>query len=230
MSLSLMSAWNVLSFPQLGINEISEAVYTAVEHSDSEDSEKSDTSDSEYSDEDQKSKNEQEDGEDKEGARSDKESLSLKKKPKPPAQNEDKEELKSTSPEVEKTEELVKDKAVSDSEKEFSEKGKNLQHPAKEKLKGKDETDSPTVHLGLDSDSESELVIDLGDDHCAREGRKNKKESKEPSKQDGRMKLFPFFPLCSVGLLPKIELLPLFCIKIKMSVLKQFLGMIVHPL
>uniref|UniRef100_A0A8C5IDE5 Zinc finger MYND-type containing 8 n=1 Tax=Junco hyemalis TaxID=40217 RepID=A0A8C5IDE5_JUNHY len=170
---------------QLGINEISEAVYTAVEHSDSEDSEKSDTSDSEYSDEDQKSKNDQEDGEDKEGARSDKESLSLKKKPKPPAQNEDKEELKSTSPEVEKTEEPVKEKAVSDTEKEFSEKGKSLQHPAKEKLKGKDETDSPTVHLGLDSDSESELVIDLGDDHCAREGRKNKKESKESSpKQD----------------------------------------------
>ncbi|KAF4793299.1 zinc finger MYND-type containing 8 [Turdus rufiventris] len=170
---------------QLGINEISEAVYTAVEHSDSEDSEKSDTSDSEYSDEDQKSKNDQEDGEDKEGARSDKESLSLKKKPKPPAQNEDKEELKSTSPEEEKTEEAVKEKAVSDTEKEFSEKGKSLQHPAKEKLKGKDETDSPTVHLGLDSDSESELVIDLGDDHCTREGRKNKKESKETSpKQD----------------------------------------------
>uniref|UniRef100_A0A8B9EMV2 Zinc finger MYND-type containing 8 n=1 Tax=Anser cygnoides TaxID=8845 RepID=A0A8B9EMV2_ANSCY len=170
---------------QLGINEISEAVYTAVEHSDSEDSEKSDTSDSEYSDEDQKSKNDQEDGEDKEGTRSDKESLSLKKKPKPPAQNEDKEELKSTSPEVEKTDDPVKEKAITDTEKEFSEKGKSLQHPAKEKLKGKDETDSPTVHLGLDSDSESELVIDLGDDHCGREGRKNKKESKEPPpKQD----------------------------------------------
>uniref|UniRef100_A0A8B9IT73 Zinc finger MYND-type containing 8 n=1 Tax=Amazona collaria TaxID=241587 RepID=A0A8B9IT73_9PSIT len=170
---------------QLGINEISEAVYTAVEHSDSEDSEKSDTSDSEYSDEDQKSKNDQEDGEDKEGTRSDKESLSLKKKPKPPAQNEDKEELKSTSPEVEKTDDLVKEKAISDTEKEFSEKGKSLQHPAKEKLKGKDETDSPTVHLGLDSDSESELVIDLGDDHCGREGRKTKKDPKEtPPKQD----------------------------------------------
>ncbi|XP_065501436.1 MYND-type zinc finger-containing chromatin reader ZMYND8 isoform X5 [Caloenas nicobarica] len=170
---------------QLGINEISEAVYTAVEHSDSEDSEKSDTSDSEYSDEDQKSKNDQEDGEDKEGTRSDKESLNLKKKPKPQAQNEDKEELKSTSPDLEKTDDLVKEKAITDSEKEFSEKGKSLQHPAKEKLKGKDETDSPTVHLGLDSDSESELVIDLGDDHCGREGRKTKKESKEtPPKQD----------------------------------------------
>ncbi|XP_050773221.1 protein kinase C-binding protein 1 isoform X2 [Gopherus flavomarginatus] len=171
---------------QLGINEISEDVYNAVEHSDSEDSEKSDTSDSEYiSDDEQKSKNDQEDGEDKESGKSDKESLTMKKKPKPPAPAEVKEELKSTSPGVEKTDVPVKEKANTDSEKDFSEKGKNLQHPAKEKLKGKDETDSPTVHLGLDSDSESELVIDLGEDHCGREGRKNKKESKEPPpKQD----------------------------------------------
>lgn len=43
------------------------------------------------------------------------------------------------------------------------------------------------MHLGLDSDSESELVIDLGEDHSGREGRKNKKEPKEPSpKQDGK--------------------------------------------
>ncbi|XP_019340095.1 MYND-type zinc finger-containing chromatin reader ZMYND8 isoform X11 [Alligator mississippiensis] len=178
---------------QLGINEISEDVYTAVEHSDSEDSEKSDTSDSEYiTDEDQKSKNDQEDGEDKESGRSDKESLTMKKKPKTPAQVEDKEELKSTSPSAEKTDVPVKEKANTDSEKEFSEKGKSLQHPAKEKLKGKDETDSPTVHLGLDSDSESELVIDLGEDHCGREGRKNKKEPKEPPpKQDVAGKIPP---------------------------------------
>ncbi|XP_074826166.1 MYND-type zinc finger-containing chromatin reader ZMYND8 isoform X8 [Natator depressus] len=171
---------------QLGINEISEDVYNAVEHSDSEDSEKSDTSDSEYiSDDEQKSKNDQEDGEDKESGKSDRESLTMKKKPKPSAPAEVKEELQSTSPGVEKTDVPVKEKANTDSEKDFSEKGKNLQHPAKEKLKGKDETDSPTVHLGLDSDSESELVIDLGEDPCGREGRKNKKESKEPPpKQD----------------------------------------------
>ncbi|XP_067410419.1 MYND-type zinc finger-containing chromatin reader ZMYND8 isoform X3 [Emydura macquarii macquarii] len=170
---------------QLGINEISEDVYNAVEHSDSEDSEKSDTSDSEYiSDDEQKSKNDQDDGEDKDSGRSDKESLTMKKKPKPPASAEVKEEFKSTSPGVEKTDVPVKEKANTDSEKDFSEKGKNVQHPAKEKLKGKDETDSPTVHLGLDSDSESELVIDLGEDHYGREGRKNKKESKEPSPKE----------------------------------------------
>ncbi|XP_027707267.1 protein kinase C-binding protein 1 isoform X8 [Vombatus ursinus] len=166
---------------QLGINEISEDVYTAVEHSDSEDSEKSDSSDSEYiSDDEQKTKIEQEEAEDKESSRTDKDSAALKKKPKPPTPVEIKEDLKSTSPPPEKSDPLVKEKSTTDPEKDFSEKVKTLPHPVKEKVKGKDETDSPTVHLGLDSDSESELVIDLGEDHSGREGRKSKKESKEP--------------------------------------------------
>ncbi|XP_023598872.1 MYND-type zinc finger-containing chromatin reader ZMYND8 isoform X2 [Trichechus manatus latirostris] len=172
---------------QLGINEISEDVYTAVEHSDSEDSEKSDSSDSEYiSDDEQKSKNEPEDAEDKEGSRMDKEPSAVKKKPKSTNPVEIKEELKSTSPTSEKADPgAVKEKTSPEPEKDFPEKAKPSPHPTKDKLKGKDEMDSPTVHLGLDSDSESELVIDLGEDHSGREGRKNKKEPKEPSpKQD----------------------------------------------
>ncbi|XP_010624551.1 protein kinase C-binding protein 1 isoform X4 [Fukomys damarensis] len=172
---------------QLGINEISEDVYTAVEHSDSEDSEKSDSSDSEYiSDDEQKTKNEPEDPEDKEGSGMDKEPSTVKKKPKPANPVEVKEELKSSSPASEKAEPgPVKDKGSPEPEKDFAEKAKPSPHPTKDKLKGKDEVDSPTVHLGLDSDSESELVIDLGEDHSGREGRKNKKEPKEPSpKQD----------------------------------------------
>ncbi|XP_066869993.1 MYND-type zinc finger-containing chromatin reader ZMYND8 isoform X18 [Kogia breviceps] len=169
---------------QLGINEISEDVYTAVEHSDSEDSEKSDSSGSDsISDEEQRSKNEPEDAEDKEDARMDKEPSAVKKKPKLANPMETKEELKvSTSPASEKADPgLVKEKTSPQPEKDFSDKAKPLPHPTKDKLKGKDETDSPTVHLGLDSDSESELVIDLGEDHSGREGRKNKKEPKEPS-------------------------------------------------
>ncbi|XP_015976696.2 protein kinase C-binding protein 1 isoform X20 [Rousettus aegyptiacus] len=173
---------------QLGINEISEDVYTAVERSDSEDSEKSDSSDSEYiSDDEQKSKDEPGDAEDKEGGQVDKEPSALKKKPKPANPVEIKEEVKSTSsPASEKADPgSVKDKPSPQPEKDFSEKAKPSPHPTKDKPKGKDETDSPTVHLGLDSDSESELVIDLGEDHSGREGRKNKKEPKEPSpKQD----------------------------------------------
>ncbi|XP_045384457.1 protein kinase C-binding protein 1 isoform X7 [Lemur catta] len=172
---------------QLGINEISEDVYTAVEHSDSEDSEKSDSSDSEYiSDDEQKPKNEPEDTEDKEGNRGDKEPSAVKKKPKLANLVEIKEEVKSMSPTSEPVDPgAATDKASPEPEKEFSEKAKPSPHPTKDKPKGKDETDSPTVHLGLDSDSESELVIDLGEDHSGREGRKNKKEPKEPSpKQD----------------------------------------------
>uniref|UniRef100_A0A8C9UNN2 Zinc finger MYND-type containing 8 n=1 Tax=Spermophilus dauricus TaxID=99837 RepID=A0A8C9UNN2_SPEDA len=170
---------------QLGINEISEDVYTAVEHSDSEDSEKSESSDSEYlSDDEQKSKNEPEDAEDKDGSALDKEPPAAKKKPKPANPVEVPEEPKSASPVGEKTE-PVADKASPEPERDSAERAKPSPHPAKDKLKGKDETDSPTVHLGLDSDSESELVIDLGDDHPGREGRKSKKEPKEPPpKQD----------------------------------------------
>ncbi|KAM9058798.1 MYND-type zinc finger-containing chromatin reader ZMYND8 isoform 13-T17 [Megaptera novaeangliae] len=169
---------------QLGINEISEDVYTAVEHSDSEDSEKSDSSGSDsVSDEEQRSKNEPEDAEDKEDARMDKEPSAVKKKPKLANPMETKEELKvSTSPASEKADPgLVKEKTSPQPEKDFSDKAKPSPHPTKDKLKGRDETDSPTVRLGLDSDSESELVIDLGEDHSGREGRKNKKEPKEPS-------------------------------------------------
>ncbi|XP_028625481.1 protein kinase C-binding protein 1 isoform X11 [Grammomys surdaster] len=174
---------------QLGINEISEDVYTAVEHSDSEDSEKSESSDSEYvSDEEQKPKNEPEDPEDKEGSRVDKEAPAIKRKPKPTNQVEVKEETKSNSPVSEKADPTpAKDKTSPEPEKDFVEKAKPSPHPTKDKLKGKDETDSPTVHLGLDSDSESELVIDLGEDPSGREGRKNKKEPKVSSpKQDGK--------------------------------------------
>ncbi|KAF7469654.1 protein kinase C-binding protein 1 [Marmota monax] len=170
---------------QLGINEISEDVYTAVEHSDSEDSEKSESSDSEYlSDDEQKSKNEPEDAEDKDSSALDKEPPAAKKKPKPANPAEVPEEPKSASPVGEKAEPVAA-KASPEPERDSAERAKPSPHPAKDKLKGKDETDSPTVHLGLDSDSESELVIDLGDDHPGREGRKNKKEPKEPPpKQD----------------------------------------------
>ncbi|XP_066442389.1 MYND-type zinc finger-containing chromatin reader ZMYND8 isoform X4 [Eleutherodactylus coqui] len=165
---------------QLGIDEIPEDAYATVEHSDSEESEKTDSSESEYgSDEEQKSKNEQEE-EKKESVR-EKEispSSSVKKKSKPSIPSERKDESKSVSATTDKADAVGKEKLVSTAEKDVPDKGKALPHSAKEKLKGKDETDSPTVHLGLDSDSESELVIDLGEDHSGREGRKAKKDTK----------------------------------------------------
>ncbi|XP_067856443.1 MYND-type zinc finger-containing chromatin reader ZMYND8 isoform X11 [Heptranchias perlo] len=169
---------------QLGINEISEDVDAGAEHSDSEDSEKSDTTDSEYaSDEGPKLNNGQEEGEEKEGTRNEKDSPFVKKKLKQVmAQGEVKQET-SPSSAVSKNEASGKEKANGDSDKELVEKMKSLQQAAKEKLGNKDETDSPTVHLGLDSDSdsESELVIDLGDEskEAVREGKKGEKSKKD---------------------------------------------------
>ncbi|XP_072918107.1 MYND-type zinc finger-containing chromatin reader ZMYND8 isoform X12 [Hemitrygon akajei] len=171
---------------QLGINEISEDVDAGAEHSDSEDSEKSDTSDSEYaSDEGPKLNNGQEEREEKEGIRSEKDSPFVKKKPKHLAVHSEVKQETSPSSVVSKNEALGKEKANGDSDKEHVEKIKNLHQGAKEKLGNKDETDSPTVRLGLDSDSDSdnELVIDLGDEskEAVREGKKGEKSRKEPT-------------------------------------------------
>ncbi|XP_040294992.1 protein kinase C-binding protein 1 isoform X4 [Bufo bufo] len=162
---------------QLGINEIPDDPDATVEHSDSEESEKTDSSDSEYgSDDEPKSKNDEEEKEsvkEKELPPS-----SVKKKSKPSIQIEAKDESKSATATTDKADAGGKDKLASTVEKDVPDKGKPLTHSAKEKVKGKDDTDSPTVHLGLDSDSESELVIDLGEDHSGREGRKAKKDAK----------------------------------------------------
>ncbi|KAM5135005.1 MYND-type zinc finger-containing chromatin reader ZMYND8 isoform 2-T5 [Mantella aurantiaca] len=167
---------------QLGINEIPEDAYAAAEHSDSEESEKTDSSDSEYVSDEEKPKNER-DVEVKESVKAEKAASpapSLKKKAKPAGATEAKENSKSgsSSAGAEKGEAAGKEKPAPAAQKDAPDKVKA--HPAKDKLKGKDDTDSPTVRLGLDSDSESELVIDLGEDHSGREGRRSKKEAKEP--------------------------------------------------
>ncbi|CAI9533112.1 unnamed protein product [Staurois parvus] len=165
---------------QLGINEIPDDAYAAAEHSDSEESEKTDSSDSEYVSDEEKPKNER-DEDDKESVKVNKAvspPTSLKKKAKPAGTAEVKDNSKSASAVAEKGEVTGKEKPAPAAEKDAPDKGKT--HSAKDKLKGKDDTDSPTVRLGLDSDSESELVIDLGEDHSGREGRKSKREAKEP--------------------------------------------------
>ncbi|XP_077316727.1 MYND-type zinc finger-containing chromatin reader ZMYND8 isoform X11 [Lithobates pipiens] len=166
---------------QLGINEIPEDAYAAAEHSDSEESEKTDSSDSEYISDEEKPKIER-NVDVKESIKVEKAavspSTSTKKKAKPASTAEVKVNSKSTPAAAEKGEVVGKEKTAPATEKDVPDKGKT--HSAKDKLKGKDDTDSPTVRLGLDSDSENELVIDLGEDHSGREGRKSKKEAKEP--------------------------------------------------
>lgn len=155
-----------------------------MEHSDSEGSKKSESSDSEYSsDEEQKPKNEPEAPEDKEGSLVDKEAPAIKRKPKPTNQVEVKEEVKSNLPVSENVDPTpAKDKASPEPEKDFGEKAKPLPHPTKDKLTGKDETVSPKVHLGLISDSENELLIDLGEDPSGQEDQKTKHNKKSQIK------------------------------------------------
>ena len=155
-----------------------------MEHSDSEGSKKSESSDSEYSsDEEQKPKNEPEAPEDKEGSLVDKEAPAIKRKPKPTNQVEVKEDVKSNLPVSENVDLTpTKDGASPEPEKDFGEKANPLLHPTKDKLTGKDETVSPTVHLGLISDSENKLVIDLGEDPSGQEAQKTKHNKKTQTK------------------------------------------------
>ncbi|XP_037628185.1 protein kinase C-binding protein 1 isoform X12 [Sebastes umbrosus] len=169
---------------QLGIDEISVDVYKGVEHSDSEDSDKSDSSDSEYaSDEEQKTK----DGRD--AAPNDeaqKESTKSKVKDHPsPSQDK---EGNADSPMASETtaggdatatasDAPTKDKISSNSGKESPEKTKAP--PAspglREKAQGKDEAKQPVPVE--DSDSERELVIDLGEEQGGKDRKRSRKDN-----------------------------------------------------
>uniref|UniRef100_A0A673KDH4 Protein kinase C-binding protein 1-like n=1 Tax=Sinocyclocheilus rhinocerous TaxID=307959 RepID=A0A673KDH4_9TELE len=159
---------------QLGIDEISEDVYKGVEHSDSEESDKSDSSDSEYgSDDEQKSKSGQND---KNTVDDKNEKEPPKKKSKPSvATGEDKD----SSTESAATP-IAKDKPGMDSEKEPPEKLKAApaSPDSREKPKGSEKAVQPaTVDVDMDSDSERELVIDLGEEQAGKERKRNRKDS-----------------------------------------------------
>uniref|UniRef100_A0A8C2IE63 Zinc finger, MYND-type containing 8 n=1 Tax=Cyprinus carpio TaxID=7962 RepID=A0A8C2IE63_CYPCA len=147
---------------QLGIDEISEDVYKGVEHSDSEESDKSDSSDSEYgSDDEQKSKSGQDD----------KNTVDDKTEKEPP-----KKKAKPSVP-------IAKDKPGIDSEKESP-----ASPDSREKPKSSEEA-MPPASVDVDSDSERELVIDLGEEQAGKERKRNRKDSAESAgtlKNDGQ--------------------------------------------
>uniref|UniRef100_A0A8C1QPT6 Zinc finger, MYND-type containing 8 n=1 Tax=Cyprinus carpio TaxID=7962 RepID=A0A8C1QPT6_CYPCA len=139
---------------QLGIDEISEDVYKGVEHSDSEESDKSDSSDSEYgSDDEQKSKSGQDD----------KNTVDDKTEKEPPK--------KKAKPSVA----AAKDKPGIDSEKESP-----ASPDSREKPKSSEEA-MPPASVDVDSDSERELVIDLGEEQAGKERKRNRKDSPQNS-------------------------------------------------
>ncbi|XP_068576161.1 MYND-type zinc finger-containing chromatin reader ZMYND8 isoform X5 [Cebidichthys violaceus] len=166
---------------QLGIDEISVDVYKGVEHSDSEDSDKSDSSDSEYaSDEEQITK----DGQD--AAPSDetqKDSTKSKAKDQPSSSQEegkaDSHSSETTAGDATATasDAPTKEKISTDSEKDSPEKTKAppASPSLREKAQAKEEAKQPVP--AEDSDSERELVIDLGEEQGGKDRKRSRKDN-----------------------------------------------------
>ncbi|XP_033482769.2 MYND-type zinc finger-containing chromatin reader ZMYND8 isoform X4 [Epinephelus lanceolatus] len=168
---------------QLGIDEISVDVYKGVEHSDSEDSDKSDSSDSEYaSDEEQKTKDGQDAAPDDEAQKEPTKSK-VKEQPSPSQDKEGKADTlvasetaagdATTTP----SDAPTKEKISTDSEKESPEKTKAP--PAspglREKAQAKEEAKQPVAVE--DSDSERELVIDLGEEQGGKDRKRSRRDN-----------------------------------------------------
>nr|XP_020466255.1 protein kinase C-binding protein 1-like isoform X3 [Monopterus albus] len=155
---------------QLGIDEISEDVYKGVDHSDSEDSEKSDSSDSEYlSDEEHKPKSSSQDDKDK----------AERKKPRSSTEGENKEGVKGTGTKA-TPEPLLKEKQGSSGpDKDLQDKPRTPQcQPLTDRPKAPEEGKAALVSsvAEQDSDSERELVIDLGDEHGGRDSKRARRD------------------------------------------------------
>eukprot|EP00063_Salmo_salar_P047159 XP_014021994.1 PREDICTED: protein kinase C-binding protein 1-like isoform X5 [Salmo salar] len=170
---------------QLGIDEISEDVYKGVEHSDSEDSDKSDSSDSEYaSDEEQKPKVGQHTEANDKGEKDP--SKRGSKDPLPSIQNK---EGKTEGPGpatatmgdagVASTlsESLSKEKQGVESDKEPPEKAKAVPASPAPREKPQVKQEAKQTSLVDDSDSERELVIDLGEDQGGRDRKRTRKDA-----------------------------------------------------
>lgn len=157
-------------FLHTGIDEISEEVYKDVDHSDTEDSEKSDSSDSEYvSDEEHKPKSSAQDDKVK----------SERKRPRPNTEEENKEGVAGTGDKP-TPEPLLKEKLGSNGpDRDLQEKPKMTQsQPLADKPKTLEEgrTAAASSVAEQDSDSERELVIDLGDEHGGRDSKRARRD------------------------------------------------------
>ncbi|XP_024149148.1 protein kinase C-binding protein 1 isoform X2 [Oryzias melastigma] len=159
---------------QLGIDDISEDVYKDVDHSDTEDSEKSDSSDSESaSDEDHKAKSSVQDDKEK----------TERKRSKASTEGEHKEGVAGTGDKA-TSEPPVKEKQASGgADKDVQDKPRTPQsQPPTEKPKPSEEgrtaaaTAVATPVTEQDSDSERELVIDLGEEHGGRDPKRARRE------------------------------------------------------
>lgn len=166
-----------------GIDEISVDVYKGVEHSDSEDSDKSDSSDSEYgSDDEQKTKGSQNAAPNEEAQ-------------KEPSKIKVKDQLSPSQDKEGKAERLVgSESAAGDATATASDaptkelKSKDSEKESSEKTKASPSSPGPTEKSQVkeekkhsvpveDSDSERELVIDLGEEHGGKDKKRSRKDN-----------------------------------------------------
>lgn len=148
---------------------------SGVEHSDSDDSDKSDSSDSEYMSEDeQKPKNTN---------HSNSVHRDSKKRPRPPsAQAQEQDTAPSAAGgtpggDKKSSDPQTKEKVSGSVEKDSQEKSKPVQQPQKERTQPGQDARPAGSELEGDSDSERELVIDLGEEQGGREKKKAKRET-----------------------------------------------------
>lgn len=162
-------------FFHTGIDEISEYVYKDVDHSESEDSDKSDSSDSEYlSDEEHKPKNSTHEDKDK----------AERKRPKASKDGDNKEGTKGTGNKSTPEPVLKEKQGSSGPDRDFQDKPRTPQsQPLTEKLKAPEEGKAAAASsvAEQDSDSERELVIDLGDEHGGCDSKRARKEPGAPA-------------------------------------------------
>ncbi|KAM8915226.1 MYND-type zinc finger-containing chromatin reader ZMYND8 isoform 6-T11 [Spinachia spinachia] len=173
---------------QLGIDEISVDVYKGVEHSDSDDSDKSDSSDSEYaSDEEQKTKEGEEGEEGEDAAPSDdvqNASAKSKAKDQPSPSHQEGDAVlhvpsETAAGDVTATalDAPTRTQTSTGSEKGSPEKTKAppASPSLRERAHGKEEA-KQTVPVE-DSDSERELVIDLGEEQGGKDRKRSRKDN-----------------------------------------------------
>ncbi|XP_026106012.1 protein kinase C-binding protein 1-like isoform X4 [Carassius auratus] len=160
---------------QLGINEISDVVYRRVEHSDTDESDKSDSSDSEFMSEDEQKP--------KDTNHNSSAHRDSKKRARPPsAQAQEQDTAPSTAGgtpggDQPSSDPQTKEKVSGGVEKDSQEKSKPVQQPQKERTQPGQDARPAGSELEGDSDSERELVIDLGEEQGGREKKKAKRET-----------------------------------------------------
>uniref|UniRef100_A0AAQ4Q9U3 Zinc finger, MYND-type containing 8 n=1 Tax=Gasterosteus aculeatus aculeatus TaxID=481459 RepID=A0AAQ4Q9U3_GASAC len=167
---------------QLGIDEISVDVYKGVEHSDSEDSDKSDSSDSEYASDDEQKTKEAEDAAPSDEAQKDSAKSKAKDQPSPSQEEGEADshvasETTAGDGSASASDAPTRAQASTGCEKESPEKTKAppASPSLRERAHGKEEA-KQAVPVE-DSDSERELVIDLGEEQGAKDRKRSRKDN-----------------------------------------------------